>query len=65
VKAGRITQQMAFERCHDAEELDRLIGSSGGLSAYTASSSSSAVDDYGLNGSSGGGMSMGGAMGGM
>jgi twitching motility protein PilT len=27
VKAGRINPQMAFERCHDAEELDRLIGS--------------------------------------
>jgi twitching motility protein PilT len=26
VKAGRITQQMAFERCHDPEELERLIG---------------------------------------
>src|SRR5262245_43998038 len=35
VKAGRITQQMAFERCHDAEELQRLIGSSGGLSAFS------------------------------
>jgi twitching motility protein PilT len=67
VKAGRITQQMAYERCHDAEELERLIGSSGGLSAYTASASSSSLDDYGLNGSTsgGGGMSMGGSMGGM
>jgi twitching motility protein PilT len=66
-KAGRITQQMAYERCHDPEELERLIGSSGGLSAYTASASSSSLDDYGLNGSSssGGGMSMGGSMGGM
>jgi twitching motility protein PilT len=27
VKAGRITQQMAFERCHDPEELQRLVGS--------------------------------------
>jgi twitching motility protein PilT len=26
VKAGRVTQQMAFERCHDPEELQRLIG---------------------------------------
>jgi twitching motility protein PilT len=26
VKAGHITQQMAFERCHDPEELERLIG---------------------------------------
>src|SRR3954449_2004834 len=28
VKAGKITQQMAFERCHDAEELARLTGNS-------------------------------------
>jgi twitching motility protein PilT len=28
VKAGRITQQIAFERCHDPEELNRLVGSS-------------------------------------
>ncbi|MFN8232754.1 MAG: type IV pilus twitching motility protein PilT [Actinomycetota bacterium] len=27
VKAGRISQQMAFERCHDPEELQRLVGS--------------------------------------
>ena len=40
VKAGRISQQMAFERCHDAEELDRLIGSRGGLSAYGGAASS-------------------------
>jgi hypothetical protein len=26
---------MAFERCHDPEELQRLIGSTGGLSAYS------------------------------
>ena len=26
VKAGRISQQMAFERCHDPEELQRLVG---------------------------------------
>jgi twitching motility protein PilT len=34
VKGGRITQQMAFERCHDPEELQRLIGSTGALSAF-------------------------------
>jgi twitching motility protein PilT len=28
VKAGRVSQQMAFERCHDPEELQRLVGSS-------------------------------------
>jgi twitching motility protein PilT len=27
VKAGRISQQAAFERCHDPEELQRLVGS--------------------------------------
>jgi hypothetical protein len=26
VKTGRITQQLAFERCHDPEELQRLMG---------------------------------------
>jgi twitching motility protein PilT len=72
VKAGRISQQMAFERCHDAEELQRLVGSSGGLAAFS-SGGSLGGDDYGSslgssssdNGSSMGGMSMGGAMGGM
>jgi twitching motility protein PilT len=59
VKAGRITQAMAFERCHDPEELQRLIGSSGGLSASAAGSSF----DIGSNG---GGYDMGGmSMGGM
>jgi twitching motility protein PilT len=28
VKAGTITQAMAFERCHDPEELQRMVGSS-------------------------------------
>src|SRR6266496_1012173 len=30
VKSGRISPQMAYERCHDPEELNRLIGGSGG-----------------------------------
>jgi len=64
VKAGRVTQQMAFERCHDAEELQRLIGSTAGLSAYSAAGATG-DDDYGLSDSSRGGMSMGGSMGGM
>src|SRR6476619_4468607 len=42
VKAGRINQQMAFERCHDPEELQRLIGSTGGLSAYSDAGSHAA-----------------------
>ena len=29
VKAGKVTQQMAYERCHDPEELNRLIGGGG------------------------------------
>jgi twitching motility protein PilT len=60
VKAGRITQQMAFERCHDAEELQRLIGSAAGLSAYSGGTGSSGLDDYSLSGGGMGGSSMGG-----
>jgi len=29
VKSGKVTQQLAYERCHDPEELNRLIGGSG------------------------------------
>src|SRR5919198_1216258 len=29
VKTGKVTQQMAYERCHDPEELNRLIGGAG------------------------------------
>ena len=53
VKAGRITQQLAFERCHDAEELQRLVG--GGLSGTPAGGGAM---DMGVGG--GGGMVMGG-----
>ncbi len=42
VKAGRITQQVAFERCHDPEELDRLVGSS--LTARSDGYSGAALD---------------------
>ncbi len=48
VKAGRITQQLAFERCHDPEELQRLMGGTLG----------------GVKPEGGGGMDMGGGMGG-
>jgi twitching motility protein PilT len=34
VKAGRINQQMAFERCHDPEELQRLIGGAASADSY-------------------------------
>ena len=54
VKAGRVTQQMAFERCHDPEELQRLIGSSGALSAFTGGGSYTDASDYGDLTSSGG-----------
>ncbi len=41
VKANKITQQMAFERCHDPEELQRLMGGAGALASAGAGSSSS------------------------
>src|SRR3990170_630943 len=31
VKAGKLSQQLAYERCHDPEELQRLLGGSGGF----------------------------------
>ncbi len=55
VKAGRITQQLAFERCHDAEELQRLMGGTlGGVGPEGGGGR-----DVG-GGMSGGGMLMGG-----
>ncbi len=48
VKAGRISQQMAFERCHDPEELQRLVGGAGAAPA--------------MDGGSGGAMAMGSMM---
>ena len=56
VKAGRVTQQMAFERCHDPEELQRLIGSSGALSAFAGGGSYSdgGATDFGSTPSTGG-----------
>ena len=61
VKAGRINQQMAFERCHDPEELQRLIGSTGGLSAYSDGGNYTDTSDFG-QGSGGGGWSSSGGM---
>jgi twitching motility protein PilT len=60
VKAGRINQQMAFERCHDPEELQRLIGSTGGLSAYSDGGSYTDTSDFGQSSGSGGWSSTGG-----
>jgi twitching motility protein PilT len=47
VKAGHITQQLAYERCHDAEELNRLIGGAGasyGGGAGAAASAGISID---------------------
>jgi twitching motility protein PilT len=61
VKAGRITQQMAFERCHDPEELARLVGSSAGLSAFSDGPSLGGADSSSwATGSFDPGSSMGG-----
>jgi twitching motility protein PilT len=60
VKAGRINQQMAFERCHDPEELQRLIGSTGGLSAYAGATTYNDPNDLGQLSESGGWASSGG-----
>ena len=54
VKAGRITQQMAFERCHDPEELQRLVGSSGGSSLGGDDASSWATGSFGTSDGLGG-----------
>jgi twitching motility protein PilT len=50
VKAGRVTQQMAFERCHDPEELQRLVGS-----AFIQTEDAASVGSMSM-----GGMMMGG-----
>jgi twitching motility protein PilT len=60
VKAGRINQQMAFERCHDPEELQRLIGSTAGLSAYSDGGNYGDSNDFGQSSGGGGWASTGG-----
>ena len=55
VKAGRITQQLAFERCHDPEELQRLIGGGAAAPARRAAAASTWAAAW-----RGGGMLMGG-----
>jgi len=55
VKSGRITQQLAFERCHDPEELTRLMGGA-------AVSAAAGSDTGGMTGGMSGGMDMGGGM---
>jgi twitching motility protein PilT len=45
VKAGQITQQLAYERCHDVEELNRLIGGAGAsYSGATAAGAGISMD---------------------
>src|SRR5215210_1715728 len=56
IKAGRISQQVAFERCHDPEELQRLMGGS----APSGSISDGYDAPLSSYGSSSGGMLMGG-----
>jgi twitching motility protein PilT len=57
VKQGKISQQLAFERCHDPDELQRLVGGSG-----NSMSTAGIHDGYGSMSSSGsfGGSSFGG-----
>ncbi|HEX6332424.1 MAG TPA: type IV pilus twitching motility protein PilT [Actinomycetota bacterium] len=45
VKGGRVSQQLAYERCHDPEELNRLIGGGGGSfdAGYGAAASAGIV----------------------
>jgi twitching motility protein PilT len=48
VKAGHITQQLAYERCHDPEELNRLIGGAG--ATYGAASAAAASAGISMDG---------------
>ncbi|HEY6566864.1 MAG TPA: type IV pilus twitching motility protein PilT, partial [Actinomycetota bacterium] len=58
VKAGTISQQMAYERCHDSEELQRLLGGTGSLGGPAATAMDGGQDPGGV--ALGGGMVMGG-----
>jgi twitching motility protein PilT len=49
VKSGRITQQLGYERCHDPEELNRLIGGTVGYGA-AATPAAAGVAVAGWNG---------------
>ena len=57
VKAGRVSQQIAFERCHDPEELQRLLGGSFSTGPSDGYDSPAA---YGSSYEGSGGMLMGG-----
>jgi twitching motility protein PilT len=43
VKAGQITQQLAYERCHDVEELNRLIGGAASYSGATGAAAGGGI----------------------
>jgi hypothetical protein len=43
VKAGQITQQLAYERCHDVEELNRLIGGAASYSGATGAAAGAGI----------------------
>jgi Tfp pilus assembly ATPase PilU len=47
-KAGKISQQTAYERCHDAEELNRLIG--GGSAGFNAGAGAAAAAGVSIGG---------------
>jgi twitching motility protein PilT len=57
IKAGRVSQQIAFERCHDPEELQRLLGGSFSTGPSDGYDSPAA---YGSSYEGSGGMLMGG-----
>jgi twitching motility protein PilT len=48
VKAGQVTQQVAYERCHDAEELNRLID--GGSAGFNAGAGAAAAAGLSIGG---------------
>ena len=56
IKAGRITQGMAYERCHDPEELQRLVGGSYGAGPNDGYNAPAGSSMSGPTGSSFGGM---------
>jgi twitching motility protein PilT len=58
LKQGKITQQLAFERCHDPDELQRLVG--GGMTSMSAGGYNDGYDTV-QSGSSFGGSSLGGS----
>ena len=55
VKQGKISQQLAFERCHDPDELQRLIGSASPVSSGNYNDGYDSVPSGSFGGSSFGG----------